>query len=111
VWSDSSNFIRFERAALLRAGRINPHVAFLEMEGGYSGAVYSESLDAGDCYLRLERKGSRIAGAISKDSTSWKELKPIDTLWPSKVKVGLLAISTSSSPFSVTFDEFDLKAK
>lgn len=111
VWSDSNNFIRLERAALLRANKITPHVAFLELECGYGGAVYTNPLKSGDCFLRLARKGSRISGAISYNGTRWQDLKPIDIGWPSKLKVGLLAISTSSSPFSVTFEEFDLKVK
>jgi hypothetical protein len=59
----------------------------------------------------LERKGSRILGAISRDGAAWKQLKPIDTVWPSKLRVGLLAISTSSDPFSVKFEQCDLKTK
>lgn len=111
LWSDSDNFIRLERASMRRGPRVIPHVAFLEQEGGYGGAVHNESFRGGDCYLRLERKGSRILGAISGDGTTWKQLKPIDTVWPKKLKVGLGAISTSSNPFAVKFEEFDLKAK
>jgi regulation of enolase protein 1 (concanavalin A-like superfamily) len=111
LWSDSDNFIRLERAALRRRDKIFPHVAFLEQEGGYGGAVHNEQFKEGDCYLRLERKGSRIRGASSSNGTTWKQLKPIDTVWPSKLKVGLIAISTSSEPFSVKFEQFDLKRK
>jgi regulation of enolase protein 1 (concanavalin A-like superfamily) len=111
VWSDSDNFIRLERAAMLRGGRVVPSIAFLEQEGGYGGAVHNVSVPAGDCYLRLERKGSRIHGAISQDGSTWKNLKPIDTVWPDKLKVGLMALSTSSSPFTVNFEELELQAK
>jgi regulation of enolase protein 1 (concanavalin A-like superfamily) len=111
VWSDSDNFIRLERAAMQRGGRVISSVAFLEQEGGYGGAVHNVSLPAGNCFLRLERKGSRIHGAISQDGAAWKNLKPIDTVWPEKLKVGLMALSTSSSPFTVTFEEFDLQSK
>jgi regulation of enolase protein 1 (concanavalin A-like superfamily) len=111
VWSDSDNFIRLERAAMRRAGRVIPHVAFLELEGGYGGAVHNELFKEGECYLRMERQGSRVLGAISGDGKTWKQLKPIDTVWPSKLKVGLIAISTSSEPFAVKFEQFDLKAK
>jgi regulation of enolase protein 1 (concanavalin A-like superfamily) len=111
LWSDSDNFIRLERAAMRRGPRLISTVTFEEWEGGYGGASHSEAFKEGDCYLRLERKGSRILGAVSRDAASWKQLRPIDTVWPSKLKVGLLAISTSSKPFSVKFEEFDLKAK
>ncbi|HZY86118.1 MAG TPA: DUF1349 domain-containing protein, partial [Gemmataceae bacterium] len=111
IWSDSDNFIRLERAALRRGPRVVPHVAFLEQEGGYGGAVHNELFREGACSLRLERRGSRIHGAISADGKTWKQLKPIDTVWPSKLKVGLVAISTSSDPLAVKFEEFELKAK
>lgn len=35
----------------------------------------------------------------------------IDTVWPAKLKVGLMAISTSNDPFSVQFTQYDLKTK
>lgn len=105
IWSDSANFIRLERGSMRRGNRIIATVAFEEWEGGYAGAVHNELFKEGDCYLRLERKGSRILGAVSSDSSAWKQLKPIDTVWPSKLKVGLMAISTSSDPSSVKFEQ------
>jgi regulation of enolase protein 1 (concanavalin A-like superfamily) len=107
-WSDADNFIRLERGALSRNGMVGSTVAFEEREGGYRGAVHNEVFQGGTCYLRLERKGSRIAGAISIDGKNWRELKPIDTVWPAKLRVGLTAISTSSDPFVVKFEEFEL---
>ena len=61
--------------------------------------------------MRIERKGSRITGSSSIDGTKWKELKPIDTVWPTKLKLGLTAITTSSEPFTVKFEDFVLKQK
>src|SRR5581483_2309198 len=111
VWSDSDNFIRLERGAILRNGKVSTTVAFEEREGGYRGAVHNEVFAGGNCYLRLERKGSRIYGAISTDGSKWKQVKPIDTLWPAKLKVGLSAINSNNEPFAVKFEEFDFKAK
>ena len=111
LWSDSDNNIRFERIAFLRAGKMVTSIGFQERKGGHGGALNNELYKAGDCYLRMERKGSRIHGAVSSDGTTWKELKPIDSVWPAKLKVGLTAISTSSEPFSVTFEDFDLKGE
>jgi hypothetical protein len=59
----------------------------------------------------MERKGSRISGAVSYDGSTWSRLKPIDTVWPPKLKVGLLAINTSSQPFAPAFEDFKLTAK
>jgi regulation of enolase protein 1 (concanavalin A-like superfamily) len=127
LWSDSDNFIRLERATAVRDSQVLTYVSFEKHEYGYRSQVDYEIIKEGDCYLRLERKGSRILGAFSSDGVAWKQLKPIDTVlpsklnipacirtdnvWPNKLKVGLTAISTSSDPFSVKFEQFDLKTK
>jgi len=111
VWSDVDNFIRLERAAVARRGKINTYVNFGEFEGGTAGASHNEVMKGGDCWVRMERKGSRIHGSISFDGTTWKQLKPIQTVWPTTLKVGLTAVNSSSLPFTVTFEEFDLKGK
>jgi regulation of enolase protein 1 (concanavalin A-like superfamily) len=109
VWSDADNFIRLERAAVARPGKINTYVHFSELEGGANGANHNEVMKGGNCWLRMERKGSRINGAISFDGTTWKQLKPIDTVWPEKLKIGVTAVNSSSLPFTVSFEEFELK--
>jgi regulation of enolase protein 1 (concanavalin A-like superfamily) len=111
VWSDADNFIRLERAAILRAGRVGSYVAFEEREGGYRGAVHNAAFTPGPCYLRLERKGSRILGAVSTDWSGWKQVRPIDTIWPARLKVGLAAINSSTEPFSPRFEEFVVESK
>jgi regulation of enolase protein 1 (concanavalin A-like superfamily) len=109
VFSDSDNFIRLERAAVNRGGRISTYVNFEEFEGGTRGASHNEVMKGGDCWVRMERKGSRLQCGISFDGKAWKDLKPIQTVWPAKLKVGLLAVSSSGLPFSVAFEEFELK--
>jgi regulation of enolase protein 1 (concanavalin A-like superfamily) len=111
VYSDADNYIRLERAAVARNGKIYPYVNFEEFEGGTNGATHNEVMKGGDCWVRMERKGSRIHGSISFDGTTWKALRPIQTVWPAKLKVGVLAVSSSPAPFSVSFEEFDLKER
>jgi|GEM_PF-1049816 len=111
VWSDTDNFIRLERAAVNRNGKINTYVSFEEFEGGTKGASHSEAMQGGDCWVRMERKGSRIHGSISFDGKTWKDLKPIQTVWPAKLKVGLVSVNSSSLPFSTSFENFELKAQ
>lgn len=66
-------------------------------------------LTPGNAYLKLERRGNRIFGFTSKDGKNWVALRPIDTVWPTKMKVGLNAINSSNAPFSLRFEEFSLK--
>jgi hypothetical protein len=109
VWKDSDNFIRLERFALSRNKKVTPLVIFLEREAGYQGAEHNEGYPGGDCYLRMERKGSRITGSWSTDGSKWKQLKPIDTLWPAQLKVGLTVANSNSDLLTVKFEEFALK--
>lgn len=108
VWNNSDNFIRLERFAIVRNKRVTPMIVFLEREAGYSGAEHNQVYPGGDCYLRMERKGSQITGSYSTNGTAWKALKPIDTLWPSQLKVGLAGANSNSEPLSLKFEEFSL---
>lgn len=109
VYYNADNYIRCERSAMLRGGKISAMALFQEREAGYDGAYHNQASPGGDCYLRVERRGSRVSGGISFDGTNWKKLDPIDTLWPERLKVGLMAVNSSSLPFSPRFEEFELK--
>ena len=111
IWSDVDNFIRLERAAVARGAKISTYVNFEEFEGGTRGATHNEVMKGGDCWLRMERKGSRLQGSISFDGATWKQLQPIQAVWPPALKIGVTAINSSSFPFEVIFEEFELKGK
>jgi hypothetical protein len=83
----------------------------VEREGGYQGAEHNEGYPGGDCYLRMERKGSRIIGSVATEPGQWRQLRPINTLWPAQLKVGLVATNSTSEPFSVRFEEYALAGK
>ncbi len=110
LWSDDDNFIRLERAAVLRNDEISTFVNLQEQKDGKRGPNTGPMLPAGTCYFRAERRGNRITGAVSSDGSTWKEVTPIEVTWPRKLQVGVAAISSSSEAFTVTFDEFSLKA-
>jgi regulation of enolase protein 1 (concanavalin A-like superfamily) len=111
VWSDRDNYIRLERAAINRRGKIYTYVNFEVFEGGTRAGNHNERMQGGDCWVRMERKGSRIHGSISFDGKTWKDLKPMQTVWPAKLKVGVAATSSSSLPFKVVFEEYQFKGK
>jgi regulation of enolase protein 1 (concanavalin A-like superfamily) len=109
VWRDSDNYIRLERAAILRNGKLGTFAIFEEREGGSRGAQHNGNVTPGTAYLKLARRGGRIFGLTSKDGKHWTQLKPIDTVWHGELKVGLNAINSSNAPFNVRFEEFSLK--
>lgn len=111
IWSDPENMIRIERAAVRRGPRISTYVNFEEFEGGSVAASHNEVMKGGDCWVRAERQGSRIQASISFDGKTWKNLKAIQTVYPEKLKIGLATSSSSGIPFTVTFEEFEVKGK
>lgn len=58
--------------------------------------------------LYLERKGKLLRAAYSHDAKTWEGWRECESSLPSKLKVGVVSISTSSRPFIVTFDGFKL---
>lgn len=110
VWRDSDNFIRLERGAIVRGGKAGTFALFEEREGGSTGAQHNGPLTPGTTFLRMERRGKTIYGRVSKDGKNWTDLKPIDTVWPAKLRVGLNAINSSNEPFTVTFEEFKFQS-
>jgi regulation of enolase protein 1 (concanavalin A-like superfamily) len=111
VWRDSDNFIRLERAAIIRGGKLGTFATFEEREGGSTGAEHNGPLTPGTTYLHMERRGKTILGMVSKDGKNWTKLRPIDTVWPAKLKVGVNAINSSNEPFVVRFEDFKFQAK
>jgi S1-C subfamily serine protease/regulation of enolase protein 1 (concanavalin A-like superfamily) len=111
VFSNSDNMIRCERCMFGSGARLTTGLLFEEREGGYQAGSHSSFFKLDECYVRLERKGSTIYGGSSTDGKTWKDLKPIDTVYPKKVKIGLHVISTSNQPFTAKFEDFTVKTK
>lgn len=60
-------------------------------------------------YLRLMRKGALLDYSISPDGKSWVMGGGLNLLsLPSKIKVGLVAFTTSTEPSKVRFDQLKL---
>jgi hypothetical protein len=59
----------------------------------------------GPVYLRLERSGSSITGAVSLDGSDWHSLgtKQVPSNWSGKLSAGVAAISTSEAEFDPRF--------
>jgi regulation of enolase protein 1 (concanavalin A-like superfamily) len=74
-----------------------------------SGRGYGRSFMAKEKYLRLERKGDKLLASISDDGKTWSEFRSFEVKLPAKVKLGLIARTTSTSPCSPHFDRFHLR--
>lgn len=111
VWNHAGNFVRLERIGISREGKAGTFILFVEREDFDQRAEHNAAYPGGDCYLRLERKGGQIAGSVSTGGTGWQKLKPIDTLWPAQLKVGLSAANSNSAPLTVKFEEMVFTGK
>ena len=109
LWADNRNYVRLERAALQRDGAVRPVAAFeLRWKGELAGARSSEVPDR-DTYLRLERRGSQLLGAVGTDGRQWTPLEPLEAELPAKVRVGVAAVNAARQPLSIRFEEFQVR--
>jgi regulation of enolase protein 1 (concanavalin A-like superfamily) len=106
VWQDSNNYIFLGRAGINRRGRVNEFAAFEEREWGTRGALNNRGIEPGGVFLRIERRGNRILGSTSKNGESWTRLDPMETSYPSTIKVGLYAINGCNEPATIEFQDF-----
>jgi regulation of enolase protein 1 (concanavalin A-like superfamily) len=59
-------------------------------------------------WLKLERRGNELHPFASADGKEWGAVNPHGTPMPARVKVGVVAFSTSSKPFKARFDQWKL---
>jgi regulation of enolase protein 1 (concanavalin A-like superfamily) len=107
LWSDAGNYIRLERAAIVRQDQLLSYALFEERTNSRpvppGGGL---AVPDGPTVLRLERKGSQITASVSADGTQWRAFPPRTVQFPAKLKLGVAAISSSGEPFTVTLANF-----
>lgn len=115
LMSDERNVICLARAVFRYQGDDERHYTNFEMRSdgevqrlGLSGDHPLEK--AAPVYLRLERRGAKVRGAVSADGVTWDELPPkeLPSTWPLELQAGLTAISTSTEEFNPRFSELQL---
>jgi regulation of enolase protein 1 (concanavalin A-like superfamily) len=118
VLADDKNYVRIERATLHFQGKNpRPYTAF-EIRADGDVVRLGDLLDfptvAGKpTWLRLERKGHVMAGAMSQDGVHWKYGTPkkLETkAWDGdEVRVGVLAVTTCPEPFAPNLSDYSLQ--
>lgn len=110
LWQDEKNYIRLERAETMLEGKNMAYASFEDRKEGTWGRRGDASglpLTEITCtFLRLERRGGDVHGAVSPDGVHWSSLEPITVELPKKVSVGINAGSNTSSPFEPVFEQF-----
>jgi regulation of enolase protein 1 (concanavalin A-like superfamily) len=108
LWAGDTNFVRLERAAVIRNGKVGSFVMFERRAQGKKES-HNGGLPAGTAYLRLERRANQLHASTSGDGMRWDALKPFEIDMPSRVTVGLAAVNSSSEPFAARFESFTLR--
>jgi regulation of enolase protein 1 (concanavalin A-like superfamily) len=118
VMADAQNFVRIERATLHYPGDISrPYVNFeIRVNGelkqqGTTGDFPTEGNKP--TWLKLERKGQQMLGAMSHDGENWIYGNPKDLsaeAWTQdSIVAGVAAISTSLQTFSPRYSELSVE--
>lgn len=115
VAADPNNVVTLARAVLQFPGEKPAYYANFEIRSG--GELQRIGM-TGDCalpakgpvYLRLERHGSEITGAISLNGSDWQSLgkKDIPSNWPARLSTGIAGINTSESEFAPRFSDLKI---
>jgi regulation of enolase protein 1 (concanavalin A-like superfamily) len=59
-------------------------------------------------FLRLERHGDKILGAVSPDGNKWLSLNPMTVTVPKKLRIGVAAVNTAGIPFVPRFSSLEV---
>jgi regulation of enolase protein 1 (concanavalin A-like superfamily) len=112
ILKDDRNYVRLERATFHRGGDPTIYTVFEvrkdgEIERFAQGDDFKLEADK-DTYLRMERRGDKIFGAVSQEKDKWHYMAPRPVELPKELKVGVGTVNTSKTEFAPRFDEFKL---
>ena len=118
IFADDGNFVRIERATLQSQGDVaTPYTNFeIREKGELERAGTTDDLATEKdkpTWLRLERKGQQVLGAMSHDGEHWTYGEPKDLRaeeWTrNDIVAGVAAISTSRQPFAPIYSAFSIQ--
>lgn len=109
LMKDDQTYVRLESAVLVRGGRPRFYANFeLRVDGRLQrfGTPGDFSLDGGNpVWLRLERRGDQILGAVTQEPGKWNYLQAKSTPLPAELFVGVAAINASSKSLAAEFSD------
>ena len=110
IWLDDKNFLILDLAA--EGAVVAPFVWAERFEDGKAVSQKLSRLSGdGDTWLRIVRKEDKLTLSFSDDGDKWTEAHTEDVKLPEKLKVGVLAINTTTTEFVPTLEAFKLQNK
>ncbi len=106
IRADRGNFVRLERAGLIRDGNFVTYANFEYFSRGRRAV--SEGLRLADVpiHLRLERRGKIVYASTSQDGVNWSSFPPVQVELPDESRVGVAAVNTATKPFTAELESF-----
>jgi regulation of enolase protein 1 (concanavalin A-like superfamily) len=108
IWVDKDNYIRLERAGIIRDGALVTYVNFEHFDQGRRVFSQGGALRDLPTDLRLERRGGRIFASASQDGVHWTSFPPLDVRLPEEVKLGVAAVNSSTKPFKAELEGLEV---
>jgi regulation of enolase protein 1 (concanavalin A-like superfamily) len=112
VMKDDKTYVRLERATYHRGGEPTVYTVFEVRKDGQLDRFAQPDdypLDpVKETYLRLERRGDTVIGALTQDRDKWHYLAPREVDLGKQVQVGVAAVNTSKKEFAPRFDGLKL---
>jgi regulation of enolase protein 1 (concanavalin A-like superfamily) len=108
VWLDRDNYIRLERAVILRQNNPFHYVNFEQRSSADMAASFGQGTGTGSISLRFERQGSRVTASYRAEGGDWSTFPKSMGVrgWGESLKVGIAAVNTSTAPFTAEFQDF-----
>jgi regulation of enolase protein 1 (concanavalin A-like superfamily) len=108
IWLDRDNYIRLERAAILRGkDNVFHYVNFEQRTSANMEGSFSTGTPDGTTTLRLDRRGAHVTAAYRVGDQDWVKLQKWMGVysWDKSLKIGVAAVNTSTAPFTAEFQD------
>jgi S1-C subfamily serine protease len=109
LWKDADNFVRLERATVIRPDSVQEFVNFVLCRDGWVEQVEIAALPIGTVELRLERKDREIVGSVRTENGHWLRVEEFSVAWPETLLVGAAAVNSSKTPLECRIDKLSIR--
>jgi beta-lactamase regulating signal transducer with metallopeptidase domain/regulation of enolase protein 1 (concanavalin A-like superfamily) len=117
LWHNEEDFVRVERNAFWIGETLYCYPPIMEYwhNGKYSGAnnnlIQADYFKGRSTWLKATRQGTNVAVSISHDGKQWSDVKTFPVEMADELFVGVAALNTSDTPFTVDFEELTIESK
>jgi hypothetical protein len=104
LWVDRDNYVRLERAGMIRGGEFITYVNCEHFSRGRRAFSQGRALQDKPTHLRLERREEKVFASASHDGVTWSPFPALDIHLPDELKLGVTAVNSSTKPFAAELE-------